>query len=683
MELERLNAAVAGWVESTELDTVEAELRSIMENHPESLPEALRILREALETTGDASAETRTRLDSLISEYETRESLWDAEYSMDTIRENSQWFLQRLLEIQVMPGIDAMDAFMLTQNSEHIGQELLSIVPASARENFQILVWQKIVSSLGFSSVLRYGANSFFSGFSWILGWGTQNSSGENGGLSIEDFTEIADSIQNFGAWNEENGVITLPEELGGQEIEVPSGIARGFEYLESLSIGFFQNMRRLLEVAQEQGVSNSPDFQALLQHPRILQEILENGVYSGEGIEVNLQEWTLNTAPINAEDIATAGREMMQEIIESTNSLSGRIDGIMERVDSFVTLFERFGINPTEIKSVLFGIPLLGPIFQILFGDFLDTIEARIGRLNESDEMRSALENFSEFIAQTDNREDLPFSLNEENPGILNENETHTLRGFLNKVKSQIPAENEEERNSQARTLFNDRNLASKILTGQWLTETDTLLTYVHSQVHSLFSDGSTPSQEEFFRALAGIQLNFVAPTPEEEVPEWISWDTSLEGVPPVLPDTTLEETWIPERIPGDHHPDIFVPEEEVSIPSLQTQIEWASTMPIQLQIEWRDTPIEVNINSEAKTLSLWTENFSINLSLTVDPTQTNQLENISFENGTLSLSALGTTRPVPTEQIIHILETLLNGENVEQEIPETPVTLRVTRIP
>jgi precorrin-2 methylase len=85
---------------------------------------------------------------------------------MEHLRENSHGFLSKLLEIEIVPGIDAMKAFMLTQGTEHIGSELLSIMPEAARTNLQILTWNKIVNSLGVSSIFKHGKSSFFSGFS-------------------------------------------------------------------------------------------------------------------------------------------------------------------------------------------------------------------------------------------------------------------------------------------------------------------------------------------------------------------------------------------------------------------------------------------------------------------------------------------------------------------------------------
>lgn len=628
-EKAEIEAAVEGWITQEEKLHLQQLIREL---NPEDLDQFNSTIRASLDTIiNELDNSLAIPLD--VDEDIEIQSGWI--YSMEHLKENSDGFLSKLLEIEVVPGIDAMQAFMLTQSTEHIGSELLSIMPDAARENLQILTWSKIVNWIGISSVFRHGANSFFSGFSWILGWEEDfNSETTTSGLSMDSFAEIADSIQNFNSGDvDANGILQIPKELailngGSTEIAVPNGIAIWFEYLESLSIGYFTNMKSLLELGKEQWVEDSHDFKNLLAHPQILQSILETWTYSGNGINVDLENKNINLGSISRESIETAGQQIMQDIVTNTNSLSGKVDGILAKTDKFVAIFEKLWINPTEFKEALFNLPVIGFIFKILFGDFLDTIEWRMSTLNEAPEIKKAMETLGKYIEDPENKDKLPFELNQENPGKISDEEIDVLKWFVRKLKNAIPGE-WEEKEAQIKSILENQRLARQLLSWEWILETDVFLQKINEGIASLFWGSVKPTQAQFFEKLKSINIDsllvegYTINTEEDEdTPIAVDDPNFIWPVQPdIIEDTGLDEDFIwpmqPENTSTQEIDSVDSAvaneiNENRDIPSLVEQIQWITWFPASILLEdWTEKSIDYN--SSTKTIEIGEDSFTI----------------------------------------------------------------------
>jgi len=176
-----------------------------------------------------------------------------------------------------------------------------------------------------------------------------------------------------------------------------------------------------------------------------------------------------------------------MQDIVTNTNSLSGKVDGILAKTDKFVAIFEKLWIDPTEFKEALFNLPVIGFIFKILFGDFLDTIEWRMSALNEAPEIKKAMETLGKYIEDPENKDRLPFELNQENPGKISDDETDVLKWFVRKLKNAVPGE-WEEKEAQVKSILENPRLARQLLSWEWILETDVFLQKIHEGIASLF---------------------------------------------------------------------------------------------------------------------------------------------------------------------------------------------------
>jgi len=524
MALGTIEAKIAGWVETSEIPEIREALNTLINDDPSKLSDALKLLRDSAVS---ANEEVRSSLTQLISDIEAREALTNGEYTMEYLREHSDGFLGKLLDIELVPGVDVMKGFLLQQSDKYLGLELLNIIPSQGKENFQILIWNKIVQSMWLSSLLRHGANSFMGGIQWIfsgakegLGNATQD------GLSMDDLGQIAESFRNFGDGEQENDAsITLPAALavanwGNAELKVPSGVVKGLNYLDSLTQGYFQNMKKLLELAKSQWMESSEAFKSFLSHPQLLQELLENGKVNQDGFDIDLNTSKIVLWSLTVEQIETSGKEMISKILGDTNSLSGKIDSIMAKTDQFAKWFEQLGFDAAgieELKQTLFSIPIIGAIFKILFGDFLSGISSRIESMNLSSEIKKAVENATAYILKPENKEKLPFKVREEDPGKLSEDETSNFTKFLKKLKKQAKEDGIED--DAITALLQDTNLTQKLFTGEGIpaevgdSKENALLSRTHKKITEISSAEDKPTQEEFFKKLKDINLEAAVP--------------------------------------------------------------------------------------------------------------------------------------------------------------------------
>ena len=584
MALETVQTLTQNWVETTELPDLEEAIWNIINGHPtdfetailESTIQALRSAKDHVDTTSDARWEIDKLIDALNDSIET---VWPTEYSMEYLKENTDGFLGKLLDIKIMWSIWAVDAFMLSQKSEKIWSELLELMNPAAHENLEILAWNSVVSWISFSSALSFWAQSAFEWFTNIFRSSEENDEwDENKWLSLDSFTEIVDSVQNFDVDNsDENGSIKIPAEFaslnnGSRDVIVPSGIEKWFEYLESLTDWLFQNMTLLLELWKEKWVQDSPNFQNLLSHPLILQEILENGFYKADGFDINIKTQKLVFTDIPQEEINTAWETVMEEVLSSTNSLSWSIDGLLSQTEKFATLFDKLGIDVNALKESLFKIPVFWFIFKILFWDFLDTIESRMEILNASPLAIKAVKNFTSFIWDSDNHDKLPF-----NPNIdeswnhkIESIELEQVRGFIKKIESRLAWTSNEEKALKISILW-DSKLAEKLLTWEHINDSEWIMIILRESIANL-SWMNKPSQKDFFVALSKIDI--------PELHQTISDDWEPSGA-------NLSETIISPII---------------------TQVEEATSFPITLP-DGRD----VSYDTTNSTLKIWDESFTL----------------------------------------------------------------------
>ena len=256
------------------------------------------------------------------------------------------------------------------------------------------------------------------------------------------------------------------------------------------------------------------------------------------------------------------------------------------------MAIFEKLWIDPTEFKEALFNLPVIGFIFKILFGDFLDTIEWRMSALNEAPEIKKAMETLGKYIENPENKDKLPFELNQENPGKISDDETDVLKWFVRKLKNAVPGE-WEEKEAQVKSILENPRLARQLLSWEWILETDVFLQKIHEGIASLFWGSVKPTQAQFFEKLKSIDINVIL---NEE---------------PVVP-TEQDQNSIPEETPPADSAVANEVNDNREIPSLEEQIQWITWFPASIVLDdWTEKSIDYN--SADKTIEIGEDSFTI----------------------------------------------------------------------
>lgn len=330
-------------------------------------------------------ADIRVQLDGIIRELESKETLWEVEYSLENLEiqiddPRSKEFL-KLYKMVIASDLEWLYGDSFTQLSP------------TWQETVKLVFWNIIQSQIwiqGWVNIMKGKATSFLSWFTEIFGeqW------------SWETWTILTEHLRS--KW----------DTFSSLKPELKQDIESTIELVESLIGTQAHNLGKLLEMTSPEQKEH------IFQNPEIVQTLMETGKYSENGYDIDLNTGTivLWTDEL-VEDIQS---RYINTLVQETNGIGGNMKKIQEMAEKMDSQLKKLGLDGLDgIKETLFNIPLIGIFFQMIFGNFFnkfDNIErlASVERLlkwMENEDHRTLLTNLEKdfipkFLEDEDNKE-------------------------------------------------------------------------------------------------------------------------------------------------------------------------------------------------------------------------------------------------------------------------------------
>lgn len=515
MALEKISQAADGWIDAAELVIIEQELSLLIEDHPEMIPQALQILRDAAIVVADTSDEVRTWLDSLIEEYTTPEvqDLWS--YSTEALSNSMENENSRNL-LRLYDRLIAQDLVDLYGNS-------FETLTNTGKETVKLVLWQAVQSKMSVRWVFNTGASSItsmFSEFTGIFSW-TDASNASQWVLKreLDENLEELKQIPGISA-----DVI--------KEIEATIGILSSVIWWEA------DKLWRLFEISSN---IDREEKSKIFENPQILSAILKDGTYTdSDGYNIDLEKWIIEVW--TAQDLTTIQAEFMVEIQWWTAWLWNAIERMQWMWERFPFLKDLI-MNFSETSFI--GI-FIKAIFWWLFDRFngvVDTVDFQSAlRGIEDRAQRNSINKLTSFLWDYAQEE------NTDNPALLNLATIWLSDNFI------LNSTDFFETLKASDVDFSAKDFWKNILTWESGTSQEQ---EIYSQIRSIL-ESSNLNEDVFTQALNWVSISLVIDEEHEDITDWaedtaasatLPTDEPLETEPPLAPEDPI----IPIHITGN----------------------------------------------------------------------------------------------------------------------------------
>lgn len=583
---------------------------------------------------------------------------------------------------------------LLTTN---LPEDVLSKLWSNQKETIQLLIWNKVVSKIGFMSGGSYMMQKWLEKMTWLVD-STMSIAKKWSEVTKEDDFDITKLWETF-----DKIQAIFESDNKDKEKKWEKLLWEVTKYFTHLTKDYFSNLNQVFIIAKENNIDQNPDFLQLLDNPMIMNEILEKWEYKNNGIEINLDKKIITGLEKNT-SLEADKKAFMKEIVENTNDTWNKIDWLKDKVDKVASLFVKFGFDSTELKEFqkdLKEIPLVWNLLSFILWFFIwDKVFNAIDKIHDSQKYKVTIEKAQVYF--NNDKLELPFEKTEK----LEKKDGTNIEKFLKSIES-FEHEQSWDKKIEKSVIFADNFWETVFSKNE---STNPVYKEIQNKIKEINPNNNTISQEDYFVALS--KLNFVIPIVvwmNENVTDiqtidisvnkqdWMT-DTSITGWTPnnlsteIQTDVTIPlqvvnktEIWsLDGNILDDHFAisnsdtvnqtdlnkqKIEVESEIINNKPLAEQLVNIRSLPMDIYIDWEKTSI--NIWTDKKSIKLWSESYNISVNYEVLWRTKDIFESIELSKWKIILSAsIWDPSTLESHELAPVLEEIFKNKSYQKKL-------------